>query len=293
MAKGNLKCHRCAECNGMGCPGMLPGLGGVYEGKNFQLNYKAWKELFAKAETEDHAEEIKKIVITPEMLRCGPVTGSQENIGYDNEEDFYLPYLSNAVEAGIGLCVGDGCPDEKLKFGVAAVQQLGEKAAFFLKPYPQEKLFERIEWVKPYASHIGIDIDSYNIVTMRNLVNLERKTAGQLEEFRQHTGLPFVIKGVFTEPDVELVKEVRPEIVYISNHGGRVETEVGSSGAFLAKYGAELKKFCDQIWVDGGVRCKQDVQTAVYYGADKVIIARPLIRGTFDGKFGEAIKKFL
>lgn len=293
MANGKLKCHRCAECNGLGCPGMLPGLGGVYEGKNFQLNYKAWKELFAKACNDGHEDEIKNIEITPQMLRCGPVTGAQENIGYDNEGDFYLPYLSNVAGAGMGLCVGDGCPDEKLKFGVAAIKQLGSKAAFFLKPYPQEKLFERIEWVKPYAEYIGIDIDSYNIVTMRNLVNLERKTAAQLEEFRQHTGLPFVIKGVFTAADVELVKEVRPDVVYISNHGGRVETEVGSSGEFLAKHADELKNYCGQIWVDGGIRCKQDVQTAVYYGADQVIVARPFIRGTFDGNFAEVVKKFL
>lgn len=298
-AKGELKCHRCAVCNGMGCPGMLPGLGGVYEGKNFQLNFKAWKELFAKAEAEGYAEKINKIEITPKMLRCGPVTGAQENIGYSNEGDFYLPYLSNVAVAGMGLCVGDGCPDEKLKFGVAAVRSLSlskgldVKAAFFLKPYPQEKLFERVEWVKPYAEYIGIDIDSYNIVTMRNLVNLERKTAAQLEEFRAHTGLPFVIKGVFTKADVELVKEVRPDVVYISNHGGRVETEVGSSGEFLAKYSSELKKYCSQIWVDGGIRCKKDVQTAMYYGADQVIVARPFIRGTFDDNFDKVVKEFL
>lgn len=292
-AKGSLKCHRCAICNGNGCPGMLPGLGGVYEGKNFQLNFEAWKNLYKRAAAEGNASKIDEIIITPQMLRCGPVTGSVENIGYDCEGDFYLPYLQNALEGGIGLCVGDGCPDEKLKFGVTAINQLGAKAAFFLKPYPQEKLFERIGWVKPYAEYIGIDIDSYNIVTMRNLVNLERKTAAQLEEFRQHTGLPFVIKGVFTAADVELVKEVRPEVVYISNHGGRVETEVGSSGEFLARYGAQLKKYCGQIWVDGGIRCKQDVQTAVYYGADQVIVARPFIRGTFDGNFQEVLKVFL
>ena len=198
MGTGELKCHRCPVCDGYGCPGMLPGLGGVFEGKNFQLNCEGWKELY-----NSKKEEIAKISFGPEVLRCGPVTGAMENIGYANEEDFYLPYLRNAVEAGFGLCVGDGCPDEKLKFGVAAVKEIstssitGEvKAAFFLKPYPQERLFERIEWVRPYASHIGIDIDSYNIVTMRNLVHLERKTAGQLEEFRSHTKLPFVIKGV-------------------------------------------------------------------------------------------------
>lgn len=291
--KGELKCHRCAVCNGFGCPGMLPGLGGVYEGKNFQSNFQAWKELYQKAENEGLSQQINNIEVFPEMLRCGPVTGAVENIGYFNEKDFYLPYLQNARNAGIGLCVGDGCPDEKLLFGVDAVRQLETKAAFFLKPYPEQKLEERIEWVKPYAEFIGIDIDSYNIVTMRNLVNLERKTVGQLQEFRRHTELPFVIKGVFTEEDVQLVKEVRPEVVYISNHGGRVETRYGSSGDFLVQYGAELKKYCNELWVDGGIRCKTDIQTAIYYGADKVILARPLIRATFDENYAEVLRTIL
>lgn len=300
LAQGELKCHRCAVCDGYGCPGMLPGLGGVFEGKNFQLNCEGWKELFDTACGAGKGEEISAISVRPEKLRCGPVTGAVENIGYENEADFYLPYLMNAAEAGLGLCVGDGCPDEKLKLGTAAVKALAAsgqfpelKAAFFLKPYPQEKLFERIEWIRPYASHIGIDIDSYNIVTMRNLVNLERKTAAQLEEFREHTKLPFVIKGVFTDQDIELVKEVGPDVVYISNHGGRVETRIGSTADFLAEHAVELKKYCKEIWVDGGIRTREDIQTALYYGADQVIMARPLIRATFDDHYKETIGELL
>ncbi len=297
---GELKCHRCAICDGYGCPGMLPGLGGVFEGKNFQLNCEGWKELFDQACQRGAGDEIRAIQVRPELLRCGPVTGAVENIGYAKEADFYFPYLMNAAQAGLGLCVGDGCPDEKLKLGTAAVKALsasgqfpGLKAAFFLKPYPQEKLFERIEWIRPYASHIGIDIDSYNIVTMRNLVNLERKTAAQLEEFRGHTKLPFVIKGVFTEEDIALVKEVRPDVVYISNHGGRVETRIGSTANFLSQHSEELKKYCKEIWVDGGIRTREDIQTALYYGADQVILARPLIRATFDDHYKETIGDLL
>ncbi len=307
LAQGELKCHRCAVCDGYGCPGMLPGLGGVFEGKNFQLNCEGWKELFDTACGAGKGEKIRAISVSPQKLRCGPVTGAVENIGYENEADFYLPYLMNAAGTGLGLCVGDGCPDEKLKLGVAAVKELNSaavsiqpsaysttvKAAFFLKPYPQEKLFERIEWIRPYASHIGIDIDSYNIVTMRNLVNLERKTAAQLEEFREHTKLPFVIKGVFTDKDIELVREVRPDVVYISNHGGRVETRIGSTADFLAEHEVELKKYCKEIWVDGGIRTREDIQTALYYGADQVIMARPLIRATFDDHYKETIGELL
>ena len=290
---GDLKCHRCAVCDGYGCPGMLPGLGGVFEGKNFQLNYEGWRELLEAAVENGAGEEIRNIPVRPSTLRCGPVTGAVENIGYTSESDFYLPYLQNAARAGLGLCVGDGCPDEKLKLGVAATRATGTKAAFFLKPYPQEKLFERIEWVRPYASHIGIDIDSYNIVTMRNLVNLERKTAAQLQEFREHTKLPFVIKGVFTPDDLTLVSLVRPDVVYISNHGGRVETRVGSTAQFLAENAKELKKYCKEVWVDGGIRTKQDIQTALYYGADQIIMARPLIRATFDEHYTETINDIL
>ena len=290
---GDLKCHRCAVCDGYGCPEMLPGLGGVFEGKNFQLNYEGWRELLEEAVEKGDGDKICSIPVEPSIVRCGPVTGAVENIGYAQESDFYLPYLKNAVQAGFGLCVGDGCPDEKLKFGLAAVRELNVPAAFFLKPYPQEKLFERVEWIRPYASHIGIDIDSYNIVTMRNLVNLERKTAEQLKEFREYTKLPFVIKGVFTPDDLTLVSLVRPDVVYISNHGGRVETRIGSTAQFLAEYSKELKKYCKEIWVDGGIRTKQDIQTALYYGADQVILARPLIRATFDEHYTETVKELL
>ena len=128
---------------------------------------------------------------------------------------------------------------------------------------------------------------------MRNLVNLERKTAEQLAEFREHTKLPFVIKGVFTEDDLTLVSLVRPDVVYISNHGGRVETRVGSTAKFLAEHAKELKKYCNEIWVDGGIRTKQNIQTALYYGADQVIMARPLIRATFDGHYEETVSELI
>lgn len=289
----NLKCYRCAECDGFGCPNMIPGLGGVMDGKNFQLNVQGWAKLFSLAQTHNDDKKILQIQISPEKLRCGPVTGAVENIGYQNEEDFYFPYLSNADKSGFGLCVGDGCPDEKLDFGLKAIQKIKCKhkpksVAFFLKPYPQKKLLERVDFVQEDADFIGIDIDSFNIATMRNLVNLEKKSAENLIEIKNHTDKKFVIKGVFTSEDIELVQKVQPDVVYISNHGGRVETRIGSTAEFLYENAKILKENCAEIWIDGGIRTKKDIQTALFYGASQVILARPLIRATFDNSY----KKF-
>ena len=287
--KGELKCRRCKECLGFGCLDQLHGLGGVFHNKNFQLNCSAWKDLQKRAEADGTIEKIRHIEFSSSQIMCAPVTGSVENIGYANEADFYFPYFNESRKAGFGVCVGDGCPDEKLEFGIEAVKKIREefepdfKAAFFLKPYPQEVLFRRLEKVLPYASHIGLDIDAYNIATMRNKVHLEKKTAADLEALRSRAGgLPFVIKGIFTPEDLQLVADFKPEVALVSNHGGRVETLEGSSADFLVAHAAEMKKSAGQVWVDGGIRNRLDVQTAIFYGADRVLVGRPVICAVFD-----------
>ena len=82
----------------------------------------------------------------------------------------------------------------------------------------------------------------------------------------------------FTKEDIELVKEAKPDIVYISNHGGRVETRQASTAIMLKEAGPVLKKYCNELWVDGGIRCKKDIEVAYHYGASQVLVARPFIK---------------
>ena len=44
MEAPNYKCHFCNECLGTGCINELPGMGGVNNNENFQLNCLAWKK---------------------------------------------------------------------------------------------------------------------------------------------------------------------------------------------------------------------------------------------------------
>lgn len=286
MPENKFKCRFCKICLGRGCVGQMPGMGGVNNSENFILNCDAWDKIPVDT----------CISVSGENLGIAPVTGANQNIGFTEEKDFYLPYFSAAYESGISVCVGDGAPDEKLKLGLEAVQKLKIKAYFFLKPYPNERLFERIDWIKNDALAIGIDIDAYNIVSMRNQAKLEKKSLEQLTEFRKYSKLPLMLKGVFTKEDIELCKIVKPEIVVISNHGGRVETETGSTADFLKLYGKEIKSCCEHLWVDGGIRKKRDIQVALSLGAEKCLAARPFISSLCNkGEKGmaEAIKELL
>jgi isopentenyl diphosphate isomerase/L-lactate dehydrogenase-like FMN-dependent dehydrogenase len=222
-----------------------------------------------------------------------------ENVGWNDEESFYFALTEAAYKADVNLSIGDGCPDIKLQSGIQAINFLQQKnssksikSAVFIKPYPNQKILERIDWSRDIAECIGVDIDSYNILTMRNLVQLERKTPPQIQELKNYAKLPFAIKGVFTKEDIELVKEIKPEIVVISNHGGRVENRLGSTAMFLKEYGSELKNYCGELWVDGGLRTKKDLKTASYFGVSEVMLGRPFITALCRG--GEAeVKKMV
>ena len=285
MNTANFKCHFCEECLGFGCTGELPGMGGVNDNMNFQLNCAAWNRYALTA--QEFAGNYFSGDSLPK-IRLAPMTGAVENIGYPSEEHFYYDIIDACYDAGIALSIGDGTPDYKFQYGVHAMRQLRErapeaKAAVFIKPYTNEKIFQRIEWCNSIAESIGIDIDSFNIITMRRRVALEKKSSYQLKEIKSRLNVPFAIKGVFTPEDVDLVKAVHPDIVVISNHGGRIETRSGSTAEFLDEYARTLSMHCGEIRVDGGIRSYTDMLAARALGAAEVLIGRPLASALCSG----------
>lgn len=275
------RCHFCDTCDGHGCIGELPGMGGVFENANFIDNCEAWSGYYPAVSDRNTASGGEWPLPVP--VRLAPITGAIQNVGYPDEKAFYDDIIAASLKAGLRLSIGDGYPDEKLKFGITAMTASGAKGAVFIKPYENRKILERMEWAASVAEFVGVDIDSWAILTMRNLVNLENKTASQLLELKRAAKVPFMIKGIFRPEDIELVREVRPDVAVISNHGGRVETLRGSTAAFLSAHGKELRRFAGAVWVDGGIRTGADIRAAAALGVDEVMMGRPFITALCKG----------
>ncbi len=276
MTQSNKKCYLCPICNGQACKGQMPGMGGINNSFNFISNYNDLEKIAASGKIPQ--EQLNK---TPEIsVMLAPITGAIQNCGYHTEKEFYPQLIKAAQNKNALISIGDGAPDEKFLFGLEALRSTGKKGAAFIKPFPNDKILQRIELCKNDVQIVGIDTDAYAIVTMRNMSKLQKKTTKQLIEIQDRLhqlGIKFAIKGVFTLRDLLIVKKVKPDIALVSNHGGRIKTRKGSTIKFLIKYKNFLKKYAKEIWIDGGFRTPQHYNIAEYYGASCVLVGRPFV----------------
>ncbi len=275
----NGKCNGCSICDGQGCVGRIPGMGGLGSATTFINNYNSWDLVLPNWELTDEYQ----LAPLPN-IGMAPVTGVNENIGltiYENE--FHQLLVAGSKNAGIFSCIGDGAPDYKLQSGIEALFDNEHKGNVFLKPYPNSILYDRLEWVKHVALYCGIDIDSHKIVTMANKTTLEKKSAFHLNQFKKavhSAGLPFILKGISNEDDIDIVEKVRPDCVVVSNHGGRVLDKQEGIAFTLEKFATRIKKATGEVWVDGGIRTLSHLKKAAKLGASSVLIARPFIQAT-------------
>jgi len=262
----NNACRGCGICNGYGCRGEVPGIGGKGRSITFINNYKSWEEI------DIYGDELPEIGIAP-------MTGVQQNMGNVFPEEIFHDYLAKgAKKSNILCCIGDGTPDFKLFSGISALKNNNITGTVFIKPYNNKIILERFDLVNSISDNVGVDIDSYRIPTMKGLVKLEKKSASQLLSLKKACRKGFVIKGVQSDEDLELIKKVKPDIVVVSNHGGRV-FDNGEGIAFrLQKIVDELKKVTGEVWVDGGIRTLTHLKKAKALGASRVLIGRPFIQ---------------
>ena len=87
---------------------------------------------------------------------------------------------------------------------------------------------------------------------------------------------PFIIKGILSSNDANLSINNGADVIWVSNHGGRMLESCYSSLKALVEINKNLKKKVP-IFFDRGIRSGSDVIKAIGLGADIVGIGRPVI----------------
>lgn len=104
-----------------------------------------------------------------------------------------------------------------------------------------------------------------------------------LKWMKEYCGkLPFIVKGVLSSYDADLVIQNGADIVWVSNHGGRMLESCYSSLKALVEIKKNIKKNV-KIFFDSGIRSGSDIVKALGLGADIVGIGRPAIYGLILG----------
>jgi 4-hydroxymandelate oxidase len=103
-----------------------------------------------------------------------------------------------------------------------------------------------------------------------------------IEELRQRTGLPVVVKGVLRGDDARRAVDAGASAVLVSTHGARAfATSVPSADA-LAEVADAVGRDAE-VYVDSGLRSGVDVATALALGARAVFLGRPVMWGLATG----------
>jgi lactate 2-monooxygenase len=99
-----------------------------------------------------------------------------------------------------------------------------------------------------------------------------------LDELREWTDLPIVLKGILAADDARLAAERGVDGLVVSNHGGR---EIDGGVAALNQLPAIVEEVGDDltVFMDSGVRSGADVFKALALGADGVLVGRPYLFG--------------
>lgn len=103
-------------------------------------------------------------------------------------------------------------------------------------------------------------------------------TWSTLQQIRDSTDLPVVVKGILTAEDTALAVKAGMSGIIVSNHGGRQLDQVGGTLEALPEC-VEAAGGKIPVLVDGGFRRGTDIFKALALGAAAVGIGRPYLYG--------------
>lgn len=195
---------------------------------------------------------------------------------YNTVPDGMEVYAAGAAQAGAVHWVGMGS-DEELESIVAT----GARTIKIIKPHADNALvFHKIEHaVETGCLGVGMDIDhpftpdgQYDVC---DGFPLKPKSLGELTEFVQAAGVPFIAKGVLSPRDAEKCLKAGCAGIVVSHHHGMVPYPVPPLMAL-----EDIVEVVDghiPVFVDCGIESGVDAYKALALGATAVSVGRHLM----------------
>ncbi|NPV69347.1 MAG: alpha-hydroxy-acid oxidizing protein [Firmicutes bacterium] len=289
-------CRVCRVCDGRTCRGEVPGFGGVGTGASFVNNVAALASLKLNMRVLHEAGDpdtgfmfFGRRLAFP--ILGAPVAGVKVNrLGALTEFELADAMICGPALAGSIGTGGDGGDPQVLDSGLQVIKRLASSGGgmVILKPRVQEEIVKRMKRVEEAgAVAVGVDVDAAAFINMTLTgQKVEPKSPAMIAELVDSTSLPFVVKGVMTVDEAEVVAEAGAAAIVVSNHGGRVLDHTPGTADVLPAISRAVRGRT-LVLADGGVRSGADVLKMLALGADAVLVGRPLavaaVGGGVDG----------
>ena len=283
-------CLVCKECNGVACRGWVPGVGAKWTGSSFIRSFNYLNEVKVVMDTiyEGKGQDISIELFDKKFsapIFVAPIGGMDINYGGKlSEEEYHRRTLMGAKAAGIAAFTGDGANDDYFNAPLKPLKEVGGWGIPTLKPWSQEKIFEKIKIVEDLnVLALAMDIDSAGLVHLAASGKpVYSKTVEDLKSIVDSTELPFIIKGIMSGKGAKKAAQSGAYGIVVSNHGGRVLDNTPATTEMLPEIRKAVGKSI-KIFVDGGIRTGADVFKALALGADAVLIGRTFTISAFGG----------
>jgi isopentenyl diphosphate isomerase/L-lactate dehydrogenase-like FMN-dependent dehydrogenase/biotin carboxylase len=285
------KCHVCADCDGRRCKGQLPGVGGIGTGNGFIRAVERIRQIDI---IPSYINDAKRVDTGIDFLgqrmeypfMPAPITGAITNLGGAvTELELARAIVKGANQAGIVGCVGDGATPTKFRVGIRVIHEnFGFAIPVFKPRYDNKLIMERFDAARDAgAIAVAVDIDAASFLTMELKGQATAtKNFDEVRELAVAAQVPFLLKGILSARDAEAAFRAGVSGVIVSNHGGRVNDSSVSPVDALRPIRKAVGP--DKLVIyDGGVRSGGDVLKAIAFGADLVMIGRPVMVAAVGG----------
>ncbi len=181
--------------------------------------------------------------------------------------------------------------------GATVPQNLEELAeavplGLMIKPFgDRNEIFKRIEMAEAAgAVAYGVDYDSAAGTKYGGKLHgyepaspLSRE---EIEDIKEASDLPFVLKGVLSEKDAKSAEKADVEHLVVTNHGAHTLDYLPHPLEVLPEI-IDIVGDDKTLLVDSGFRRGSDVFKGLAFGADAIMLGRPLLYGlAADGQSG-------